>query len=78
MQDVRGVWGTSLPEGMRRLCRVLGALLAVIPIIGLGEELDGYAQWDAITAWAVSIPVLFFLPTVAAKAWFWIREGFRT
>lgn len=77
MQDVRGVLGTALPEGMRRLCRVLGALFTVIPIIGLAEELDSYARLDVITMWAASIPVVFFLPSVAAKAWFWIREGFR-
>lgn len=30
MKDVKGLVNTQLPEGVRRLCRVLGALFAVI------------------------------------------------
>ncbi|RMW07773.1 hypothetical protein ALP03_200271 [Pseudomonas amygdali pv. tabaci] len=68
-----------LPEGMRRLCSVIGALLAVWWLIAIGFLSRGFTEvqpqgWALLAAGLV---VAYHLPGMIYRIYGWVRDGFK-
>lgn len=68
-----------LPEGMRRLCAVIGVFLAVWWLVAICFLSNGFAEvkpqgWVLL---AVGLVVAYLLPSLIYRIYRWVRDGFK-
>lgn len=68
-----------LPEGMRRLCAVIGVFLAVWWLVAIGFLSKGFTEvkpqgWALL---AVGLVVAYLLPSLIYRIYRWVRDGFK-
>lgn len=69
----------KLPEGVRRVCLVLGVLLIAGWVIFAAVSSHGYANLS-VQGWlffVVGSAVLFCLPGLLYRLFVWMRDGFK-
>ena len=69
-----------VPEGPRRVCVVLGGLLAFAWLVWVAAETEGFSHVQA-KGWALLVIVslaAFFAPFLVYRVIAWVREGFST
>jgi putative flippase GtrA len=67
-------------EGMRRVCTVIGAVLAVSWVIfaAVGSEGFKWMQWWQWLIFVAGIIVSYLIPFYVHKLFRWVREGFES
>ncbi|MGA9660757.1 MAG: hypothetical protein WBQ92_03640 [Pseudomonas alloputida] len=69
---------SRLPEGIRRLCVVVGAVLVLVMLFTMGYTLRDWLEMplDHI-AFSAAILIGFYLaPFIVCRVAFWIKDGF--
>lgn len=70
-KDYNQIKSTVLPEGVRRLTKIIGVVAALIIFIILSASIrDGW-----FTGLLLGVGVYYLIPLIA-KALFWIKNGF--
>ncbi len=69
-----------LPEGVRRLCTVIGVLLAVWWLVAIGFLSKGFTEvkpqgWALL---AVGLMVAYLLPALIYRIYRWVSDGFKS
>ncbi len=67
-----------LPEGVRRICVVIGLILAASCFLFFAIASDGFHKFP-MEAWAtlgVFMLMLYLLPSLTYRVFRWIKEGF--
>lgn len=69
---------SRLPEGIRRLCIVVGAVLVVVMLFVMGRTLDDYLEMrrDHLAFTAAVLFGFYLSPFIVCRIAFWIKDGF--
>ncbi|MBF3053122.1 hypothetical protein ACNFIA_16900 [Pseudomonas sp. NY15437] len=67
-----------LPEGVRRVCIILGIVVAACWVLWVAIETDGFVRiksggWVIVAAIAL---VTYFVPSTLYRIYTWVRDGF--
>lgn len=67
-----------LPEGVRRVCLILGVVLAACWLLWIAIETKGFVYINS-TGWAV-LPVVtivvYLIPSTLYRVYAWVKDGF--
>lgn len=67
-----------LPEGVRRVCIILGIVVAACWVLWVAIESDGFRRLNPggwVTLSAVSI-LVYLIPAILYRIYAWVRDGF--